>query len=47
MRTTLGARAYGRQDERLVIDAFSMPGATDEDLATMRGVVESIRFEVP
>ena len=33
--------------ERLVIDAFSMPWATDEDLATMRGVVESIRFEVP
>ena len=33
--------------ERLVIDAFSMPSATAEDLAAMRGVVESIRFEVP
>ncbi|HSO69766.1 MAG TPA: hypothetical protein VLQ67_09030 [Arachnia sp.] len=33
--------------ERLVVDAFSMPSATAEDLAAMRGVVESIRFEVP
>ncbi|HET9416271.1 MAG TPA: hypothetical protein VFP30_01900 [Candidatus Limnocylindria bacterium] len=30
--------------QRLVIDGFSMPGATDEELAEMVAVVESIQF---
>lgn len=30
---------------RLVIDAFSMPYATDEEIAELIGVVESIQFE--
>jgi hypothetical protein len=30
--------------QRLVIDGFSMPGATDEEIAEMVGVVQSIQF---
>ena len=33
--------------ERLIIDAFHYPGASEEDLAAQRTVVESVEFIVP